>query len=188
MVSFKENSILLARIFNGIAALAVIAMMLLTCADVVLRLFRRPIPGGATIFGHFMAVTQIPFMLANWVSSLPLPREAIMGVIIFLYLFGGCFMDSLAMIMLTIPIFYPVAMNLGFNPIWFGVIIVLVTEMGVLTPPVGVNVYVVHGIARDVPLETIFKGVAPFVLTLLVCAGILLAFPQIVLLLPSLIK
>jgi C4-dicarboxylate transporter DctM subunit len=146
------------------------------------------IVAGATIFGHFLAVTQIPFMLANWVSSLPLPSYAIMGVIIFLYLIGGCFMDSLAMIMLTVPIFYPVAIKLGYHPIWFGVIIVLVTEMGVLTPPVGVNVYVVHGIARDVPLETIFKGITPFVIALLACAAILIAFPQVALLLPSLMK
>jgi C4-dicarboxylate transporter, DctM subunit len=126
--------------------------------------------------------------LANWVSTLPLPPFAIMAVIIFMYLIGGCFMDSLAMIMLTIPIFYPVAMNLGYDPIWFGVIVVLVTEMGVLTPPVGVNVYVVHGIAKDVPLETIFKGITPFVITLLLFTGLLIAFPQIALILPGMMK
>jgi C4-dicarboxylate transporter DctM subunit len=143
---------------------------------------------GAVVFGHFMAITQIPFALANWVSTLPLPNYAVMGIIILMYLVGGCFMDALAMIMLTIPIFYPVATELGFHPIWFGVAIVLVTEMGVITPPVGVNVYVVHGIAKDVPLETIFKGVAPFVLALLACVTILLAFPQIVLFLPGLMR
>jgi len=141
---------------------------------------------GAVVFGHFMAITRIPFDLANWVSTLPLPNYAIMGVIVIIYLFGGCFMDALAMIMLTIPIFYPVATALGFHPIWFGVAIVLVTEMGVITPPVGVNVYVVHGIVKDVPLEVIFKGVAPFVLALLACVTILLSFPQIVLFLPGL--
>jgi tripartite ATP-independent transporter DctM subunit len=143
---------------------------------------------GAVVFGHFMAITRIPFDLANWVSSLPLPNYAIMGVIVLVYLFGGCFMDALAMIMLTIPIFYPVATSLGFHPIWFGVAIVLVTEMGVITPPVGVNVYVVHGIAKDIPLEVIFKGVAPFILALLACITILLAFPQIVLFLPGLMQ
>jgi len=141
---------------------------------------------GAVVFGHFMAITRIPFNLANWVSSLPLPSYAIMGIIVIIYFFDGCFMDALAMIMLTIPIFYPVATNLGFHPIWFGVAIVLVTEMGVITPPVGVNVYVVHGIAKDIPLEVIFKGVAPFMLALLTCVAILLAFPQIVLFLPGL--
>ncbi len=141
---------------------------------------------GAIVFGHFMAITRIPFELANWVSDLPLPNYAIMGIIILIYLIGGCFMDALAMIMLTIPIFYPVATSLGFDPIWFGVAIVLVTEMGVITPPVGVNVYVVYGIAQDVPLEKIFRGVAPFIIALLVCITILLAFPQIVLFLPGL--
>ena len=143
---------------------------------------------GATIFGHFLAITRLPFELAGWVSALPLPRSAIMMVIILIYLFGGCFMDALAMIMLTIPIFFPVAQALGFDPIWFGVVIVLITEMGVITPPVGVNVYVVYGVAKDVPLETIFKGVLPMLLALLICNLILLFFPQIALFLPSLMR
>ncbi len=143
---------------------------------------------GAVIFGKFMAITRVPFELAGWVGSLPLPPYAVMGLIILIYLFGGCFMDSLAMVMLTVPIFYPVVQALGFDPIWFGVIIVLVTEMGVITPPVGINVYVVHGIAKDIPLETIFRGVFPYLLALLVCCGILLLFPQLALFLPGLIK
>ena len=143
---------------------------------------------GATIFGHFMAITRLPFELAGWVSSLPLPRSAIMMVIILIYLVGGCFMDALAMIMLTIPIFFPVAQALGFDPIWFGVVIVLITEMGVITPPVGVNVYVVYGVAKAVPLEVIFKGVFPMLLALLLCNLILLFFPQIALFLPSLMR
>jgi len=141
---------------------------------------------GAVIFGHFLAITRIPYELAGWVSSLPLPAHAIMGIIILVYLFGGCFMDALAMIMLTIPIFFPVVKALGFDPIWFGVVIVLITEMGVITPPVGINVYVVYGIAKDVPLESIFKGVLPMLVALLVCNLILLAFPQIALFLPNL--
>ncbi|MFH1293996.1 MAG: TRAP transporter large permease [Pseudomonadota bacterium] len=143
---------------------------------------------GAVIFGKFMAITRVPYDLAGWVSALPLPRYAIMGVIIMVYLFGGCFMDALAMIMLTIPIFFPVAQTLGFDPIWFGVVIVLITEMGVITPPVGVNVYVVYGVAKDVPLEAIFRGVFPMLLALLVCNAIILFFPQIALFLPSLMR
>ncbi len=143
---------------------------------------------GAVIFGHFMAVTRLPYDLAAWVTSLPLPRHAIMMVIVLVYLVGGCFMDALAMIMLTIPIFFPVAEALAFDPIWFGVVIVLITEMGVVTPPVGVNVYVVYGVAKDVPLEAIFKGVLPMVLALLICNIILLFFPQIALYLPSLMR
>lgn len=141
---------------------------------------------GAVIFGHFMAITRLPYTLANYVGSLPLGPHAIIGLIILVYLVGGCFMDALAMIMLTIPIFFPVVQTLGFDPIWFGVVIVLVTEMGVITPPVGVNVYVVYGVARDVPLETIFKGVYPMLLALLVCNLLLILLPQIALWLPSL--
>jgi TRAP-type C4-dicarboxylate transport system permease large subunit len=92
------------------------------------------------------------------------------------------------MIMLTIPIFFPVVQTLGFDPIWFGVVIVLITEMGVITPPVGINVYVVYGVARDVPLETIFKGVFPMLISLLVCNLLLILFPQIALWLPSLMR
>ena len=143
---------------------------------------------GAVIFGHFMAITRIPYILADYVSSLPLPPHAIIGVIILVYLIGGCFMDALAMIMLTIPIFFPVVQTLGFDPIWFGVVIVLITEMGVITPPVGINVYVVYGVARDVPLEDIFKGVFPFLISLLVCNLLLILFPQIALWLPSLMR
>ncbi len=143
---------------------------------------------GAVIFGHFMAVTRLPYDLAGWVASLPLPSWAIMGVVILVYLFGGCFMDALAMIMLTIPIFFPVAQALGYDPIWFGVVIVLITEMGVITPPVGVNVYVVYGVAKDVPLEVIFRGVFPMLLALLICNIILLVFPQIALFLPGLMR
>ena len=143
---------------------------------------------GAVIFGHFMAITRLPYELAEWVSSLPLPPHAVMGVIILVYLFGGCFMDALAMIMLTIPIFFPVVQTLGFDPIWFGVVIVLITEMGVITPPVGVNVYVVYGVAKNVPLENIFRGVFPMLLALLICNLILLMFPQIALFLPSLMN
>jgi C4-dicarboxylate transporter DctM subunit len=140
---------------------------------------------GAIIFGHFMAVAKLPLVLSDWVGGLPLPPMAIMGVIVLLYLVGGCFMDALALITLTVPIIYPVVLVLGFDPIWFGVIIVLVTEMGVITPPVGVNVYVIKGVAEDVPLETIFKGIFPFLAAIIVAVIILMIFPQIATFLPS---
>jgi C4-dicarboxylate transporter DctM subunit len=140
---------------------------------------------GATIFGHFMAVTRVPFELSEWLGGLAVSRYIIMGFIIFGYLIAGCFMDSLAMITLTVPILYPVILKLGFDPIWFGVIIVLVGEMGVITPPVGINVYVIKGVTLDVPLETIFKGIFPFLIALVVCTVLLIAFPQIALFLPS---
>ena len=144
------------------------------------------IVAGATVFGHFLAVTTIPATLSSWVAGLPLPPWAIMIVIMFFFLLGGCFMDALGMILLTIPIFYPVAIAVGYDPIWFGVVIVLVTELGVITPPVGINAYVVSGIAKNVPLEVIFKGTTPFVLTLLTYIILMVFFPQIALFLPGL--
>jgi TRAP-type C4-dicarboxylate transport system permease large subunit len=97
-------------------------------------------------------------------------------------------MDSLAMITLTIPIFYPVITSLGFDPIWFGVIIVVVTEMGVITPPVGINVYVVAGVARDVPLHVIFRGALHMLMAQLATAILLILFPQIALWLPNMMQ
>jgi tripartite ATP-independent transporter DctM subunit len=143
---------------------------------------------GATVFGHFLAVTTIPSEVGVWVSGLPLPPWAIIGLIILTYLVLGCLMDSLAMIMLTIPVFYPVVIALGYDPIWFGVIIVLVTEMGVITPPVGINVYVVGGVARDVPLHVIFRGAMRMLMAQMATALLLIFIPQIALFLPSLMK
>jgi tripartite ATP-independent transporter DctM subunit len=145
---------------------------------------------GAVIFGKFLAVTRIPFNIASWVGGLDMPPFMIMAAIIGVYFIGGCVMDALALIMLTIPIFYPVVMNLGYDPIWFGIIIVLVTQMGVITPPVGINVYVVYGVAQsvvgEVPLESIFKGIVPFLLAVIIGTVILMIFPQLVLILPNL--
>jgi tripartite ATP-independent transporter DctM subunit len=142
----------------------------------------------APIFGHFMAVSTIPFILADWIGGLPIHPMAVMGIIVFIYLIGGCFMDAMALVVLTVPVIFPVVAKLGFDPIWFGVIIVLVSEMGVITPPVGVNVYVIKGIAPDVPLETIFKGIFPFLIAILICTGILMLFPKLALILPGLIE
>lgn len=142
----------------------------------------------ATVFGKFMTVSKIPLSVSNWVSSLNVPPYVIMLLIIFIYLVGGCFIDAIPLIILTIPILYPIVINLGYNPIWFGVIIVLVTCMGVVTPPVGVNVYVIKGIAKDVPLEQIFKGITPFLLAMIVTSIIIIFFPWIATYLPSLVK
>ena len=143
------------------------------------------IVAGATIFGHFLAITRIPFDIAEWVAGFNLPAYAIMALIILVYLVGGCVIDSLALIMLTVPIFYPVVISLGYNPIWFGVVIVLVTQIGVITPPVGVNVYVVSGVARDIPLHVIFKGVVPLLAALIVATLLMLPFPELALWLPN---
>jgi len=146
---------------------------------------------GAVIFGKFLAVTRIPFEIAGWVAGLEMSPLLVMGVIIGIYFIGGCFMDALAFVTLTVPIFFPVVMELGFDPIWFGIIIVMVTEMGVITPPVGINVYVVYGVAKNVlkeeiPLEKIFKGIFPFLIAVIVGVIILMMFPSIIMFLPNL--
>jgi len=143
---------------------------------------------GAVIFGHFMAVSRIPFVLAEWLGGLPIHPMAVMALIIFIYFIGGFFMDAMGLIVVTIPIFFPLVMKLGFDPIWFGVIIVLVGEMGVITPPVGVNVFVIKGIAPDVPLETIFRGIFPFLAALIIATIILVIFPQIATFLPGIVS
>jgi len=143
---------------------------------------------GALIFGHFLAVTRIPSVLAETLAELPVPPFVIIALIILFYLVGGCFLDALALLLLTVPIFYPVVQKLGYDPVWFGVIMVVVTQMGVISPPVGVNVYVVSGIARDIPLQTVFKGSLPFLAALIVASAMLVAFPWICLFLPKLMR
>ncbi len=136
---------------------------------------------GAIIFGRFMALSNLPASLASTVSTLPLPPFVIMAVILLVYLILGCFIDIPALVLLTIPVSYPIVVNiLGYNPIWFGVMMLMIQGMGVITPPVGMNVYVIKDIAKEVPLEDIFKGIWPFLIAIIVCIAILVAFPQIV--------
>lgn len=144
---------------------------------------------GAIIFTRFMAISRIPFVLANWVGSLPVPAFVILIMILLVYLVLGTFIEMIPLILLTIPIFFPVVVNvLGYDPIWFGVIIVMVVAMGVITPPVGINVYVTKGVARDIPLETIFRGIWPFLAAAAICCGVLIVFPQLATFLPNLLK
>ena len=143
---------------------------------------------GALIFGKFLAVTRIPFNIAAWVVELPIPPVGIMAVIFVIYILGGMVMDALALLLITIPIFFPVAMQLGYDPIWFGVTITVVTTMGAVTPPVGATSFVVGGMAQEVSLEEVFKGVSFFMPAYLLCILVLLAFPQIVTFLPNLMK
>jgi len=146
------------------------------------------IVAGAVVFGHFLAITRIPFELATWLGGLPLPAWMIISFMVLFYVIAGCFVDALALILLTIPIFYPVMLDLDCNPIWFGVIIVLVTQIGTITPPVGVCAYVVGGIERDVPLQKVFKGCIPFVLALVITTALCIAFPKICTFLPDLVR
>lgn len=147
---------------------------------------------GATVFGKFLAITRIPFEIASWIGGFDLPAVVVLAMIILVYFLGGCVMDALALVMLTIPIFYPVIQFLGYDPVWFCVIIVLISQMGVITPPVGINVYVVYGVSRglpdgDVRLEAIFGGVMPFLGAIVVAIILMTIFPQIITFLPNLL-
>lgn len=143
---------------------------------------------GATLLGAFLAVTRLPYELADLVATLPVNRYFILVLILVVYILLGTIMDSMAMVLLTVPIFFPVALALGFDPIWFGIIIVRVTEMGLITPPVGINVFILKGIATDVPMGTIFRGIVPFFLTDICHVALIVAIPQLSLFLPSLLK
>ena len=143
---------------------------------------------GATVFGHFLAVTKIPFGLSDFIAGLGVSRYIVMALILFLLFVLGTFMEGIAILVLSMPILYPLVMDLGFSGIWFGVIMVVMLNIGLVTPPVGINVYITGGVAKDVPLETIFRGVIPLWLAMIVCAILLVAFPQIATFLPSLMK
>jgi tripartite ATP-independent transporter DctM subunit len=139
---------------------------------------------GSTILGHFLAVTKIPMLAADWIIQLDIHRDLTMILIALIYLLGGSFIDDLAFMILATPIFYPVIIKLGFDPIWFGMMIGITVMIGVVIPPVAINVFVVKNITQ-VPFGVIYKGVYPFLISLVVCAALLFLFPQIALFLPS---
>jgi C4-dicarboxylate transporter DctM subunit len=139
---------------------------------------------GALLFGYFLAVTQTPQKLADMLTALPVGRFGVLLILLLFYLIMGCIMESLALVLLTVPIVYPTIVALGFDPIWFGIIVVMTVELGLITPPFGINVFVINSIAKDVELGTIFRGVIPFIATDIVRLAVLVAFPGIVLLLP----
>ena len=142
---------------------------------------------GAMIFGYFLTISQLPSNLASTVSELPVNRYVILIIILLITLALGCVMDSMAIVLLTIPVFYPMVINLGFDPIWFGILVVRVTEMGLITPPVGLNVFIIKGIS-GVPIGTIFRGVYPHLIADAIQVAFLIAFPEIVLFLPNMMS
>jgi tripartite ATP-independent transporter DctM subunit len=141
---------------------------------------------GSTILGHFLAVTKIPMIAADWVTQLPFNRYIIMILISMIYQLGGSFIDDLAFMVLATPIFYPVVVKLGFDPIWFGMVIAITVMIGVVIPPVAINVFVVKNITKE-PFSTIYRGVYPFLISLMVAGALLFIFPQIATFLPSLL-
>jgi tripartite ATP-independent transporter DctM subunit len=140
---------------------------------------------GALLFGYFLTITQVPQKLTEMLTGMGVGRYGVLAMIMVMYLVLGCLMDAMAMIILTVPIIYPVIIQLGFDPIWFGVIIVMTVELGLIHPPVGMNVFVIKSVVKDVSFTTIFKGVIPFVVTDLLRLVILISFPIIALWLPS---
>ncbi|MEW5725308.1 MAG: TRAP transporter large permease [Thermodesulfobacteriota bacterium] len=142
---------------------------------------------GAMIFGKFLAVTRIPFNVAEWVVGLPVPKVMIVTIIFLIYVIGGAVMDALALLLITIPIFFPVAVELGYDPLWFSVVITVITTLGAVTPPVGATTYVVAGMAKDIPIKEVFKGVFYFLPAYFVCVVLMMIFPWLVTFLPGLI-
>lgn len=143
---------------------------------------------GAIIFGRFLAITRLPYMVAEFAASLPISPYLILGVILIIYLVGGCFIDSLGFLVLTIPIFFPVGLAMGFDPIWYAIILTMVTTMGAITPPVGVNIYVVKALAPEIELGTIFKSISYFLVACIVAIVIIMIFPDLVLFIPNMVK
>jgi tripartite ATP-independent transporter DctM subunit len=140
---------------------------------------------GALLFGYFLTITQSPQKVTAFLLSLGLGAYGVLALIMVMYLVLGCLMDAMAMIILTVPIIFPVIQQLGFDPIWFGIIIVMTVELGLIHPPVGMVVFVVKSVVKDVSFTTIFKGVLPFIATDILRLIILIAFPAITLWLPG---
>lgn len=141
---------------------------------------------GALLFSYFLAITRTPQTVAAYLTSLPVDPTVIMVLILLLYLVLGCVLDSMAMVVLTVPILFPVVTGLGYDPIWFGVMVVMAIELGLITPPIGMNVFVINSVERDIGLTTIYRGLLPFIAVDILRVGLLLAFPSIALFLPNL--
>jgi tripartite ATP-independent transporter DctM subunit len=157
-----------------------ISESLLTAAMVLFLL------AGSTVLGHFLAVTKIPMVVSDWVVNLPFPSWMIMALICMIYLLGGSFIDDLAFMVLATPIFFPAVVKLGYDPIWFGIMITLTVMIGIVIPPVAVCVFVVKNITKT-PFSEIYIGVYPFLIGLVGCAILLFLFPQFALFLPTLL-
>jgi TRAP-type C4-dicarboxylate transport system permease large subunit len=143
---------------------------------------------GAMLLGYFLSVTRIPFELAGFVAGLPVNRYLMLALILIIFLALGCVIDTMAIVLLTVPIFFPLIVQLDFDPIWFGILVVRVTEMGLITPPVGLNVFIIKGVAPDIPIGTIFRGIFPFLIADACELVLLVALPQLALFLPSMMR
>lgn len=143
---------------------------------------------GASVFSSFITVSKAPVIIANWVANSNIVPYLVIGIMCLVYIFLGCLMDTLSMILLTLPIFTPIVSALGYNLVWFGILVVLMTMLGSITPPVGINCFVVGGMVDDATTSDVFKGVVPFIIALIVMAVLLVAFPDIALWLPKILN
>ncbi len=141
---------------------------------------------GATLFSYFLALTTIPTVVTQWIVGLGVSRYLVLTIILLIYIMLGCFLDAVSMMVLTLPVVFPIVVSLGFDPIWFGVVAVVMMEAGLITPPVGLNVYTLAGISKDIPMAEIFKGVTPFLLSIVLLVLVLILFPSISTFLPKL--
>jgi tripartite ATP-independent transporter DctM subunit len=162
---------------------AIVACLLESTRITVMVLF---LVAGATVFSYFLALSTIPAQVSAWIAGLEVSRYVVLAIIIGIYFLLGCFLDSVSMMVLTLPVVFPVIVTLHFHPIWFGVVAILMMEAGLITPPVGLNVYTLAGVAKDVPMAEIFRGATPFLVAIILTAVVLTVFPQIALYLPSL--
>ncbi|OPY81771.1 MAG: Sialic acid TRAP transporter permease protein SiaT [Syntrophorhabdus sp. PtaU1.Bin153] len=135
------------------------------------------IVAGAVIFGRFLAVTRLPFEAASAIASLAFPNWVLLWIIVLCYIIGGCVMDALAFLLVSLPIFYPIVTQMGYDPIWFGQVICIVTTMGAIMPPIGICCYVVSGMAKDIPLGTVFRGSMYYIPSYIISIALLMLFP-----------
>lgn len=143
---------------------------------------------GAQIFNSFLALSGVPAMIADWLANLPMHRYAVLSAILLIYIPLGMVMDALPMILLTLPTLFPVVVGLGFDPILFGVLVVLMCELANISPPMGMNLYIVKGVAKEVPIEQIILGIVPFAILMIAFIAVLIIFPQISLFLPGIMR
>lgn len=140
---------------------------------------------GASVFSYFATLSGLPGATVQWIEEMGLPPLMVIAMLMLFYLVLGALFDTIAAMVLTLPFVYPLVVGLGFDPIWWGVVNIVVIELGMITPPIGINVFVMHGMARNLPLSTIFRGVIPFVLADLARLVVLILFPSLSLWLPG---
>ncbi len=169
LVRREVNKDMLIKSFKGALKTSIMTLMLIA---------------GSAIFGHFLTITRIPMLAAEWAGNLPIPGFLVMLVIVLVYLVGGSIMDDLAFMVLATPIFFPTAVALGYDPIWFGILICVTLMIGGLIPPVAIYVFILGNIT-GIPFKTIYRGLVPFLAALIVALVILFAFPQVATWLPT---